>query len=89
MQSSFGLSIQMSVFPNKHARSPPWFLLDAVDQRLVLLLLQPAAVSLQLGPDFPILGFGLRVVLLLQPAAVSFQLGPYLGGTEHGRFVPI
>uniref|UniRef100_A0A674MXM0 Uncharacterized protein n=1 Tax=Takifugu rubripes TaxID=31033 RepID=A0A674MXM0_TAKRU len=47
-----------------------------------------AAVSLQLGPDFLIRGFSLGVTPLLQPAAVSLQLGPYLGGPEHGRFLP-
>lgn len=78
----------MSGVANRHAWSLPWFLLYSVDLRIILPL-QPAAVSLQLGPDFLIHGFSLGVIPLLQPAAVPLQLGPYLGGPEHGRFVPI
>lgn len=82
------MSIQMSGVPKRHAWSLPGLLLYSVGLRTILLL-QPAAVSLQLGRDFLIRGFSLRVTPLLHPAAVSLQLGPYLGGPEHSRFVPI
>lgn len=87
MQSSFGLSIQMSGVPNRHVWSLPWFLYG-VGLRIIPPL-QPAAVTLQLGPDFPVRGFSLGIIPLLQPAAVSLQLGPDLGGPEHGRFLSI
>lgn len=74
--------------PNRHVWPLPWFLLLG-DGLRVILLLQPAAVSLQLGPDFPIPPFSLGATLLLQPAAVTLQLGPHLGGTEHSCFLPI
>lgn len=88
MQSSFGLSIQMSGVPHRHVWSLPWLLLHGVGLRIIAPL-QPAAVTLQLGPDFLIRGFSLGIVLLLQPAVVSLQLGPDLGGPEHGRFLSI
>lgn len=81
--------VQLTIGPYARDRAVlPWFLHCAFSLKLITSL-QPAAVSLQLGPHFPLGGFALRVITLLQPAAVSFQLGPHSGGTHYGCFLPV